>query len=65
MSSSIVVGVVAWILISWAMYYAITKHVVKIKTKTEKIASIIFTLITGPLMMVGLITALMLGRFVQ
>ena len=65
MSSSIVVGVVAWILISWAMYYAITKQVVKIKTKTEKIASIIVTLITGPLMMVGLITALLLGRFVQ
>jgi hypothetical protein len=57
--------VMMWLLVSWAMYHTMTKHVMTIRTKGDKYAAIAFTVIAGPLMLVALIAALMLGRFID
>lgn len=61
----IILSIVIWLLVSWAMYHTISKQVITTRTKGDKYASILFTLITGPLMLVALSTALVLGRFVD
>lgn len=61
----IILGIIIWLLVSWAMYHTMTKQVMIIRTKGDKYASILFTLIIGPLMLVALSTALVLGRFVD